>query len=293
MPSTPVKSLQFDDTMPIGMEIIPVDQTYVHASDNLLLPHRASFYCILHFQEGRPVHQVDFVPVNIYPGSYLFVGKNRVQLFDQEQPFKARILLFTADFFCSHAADTRFLNRTPLFNTFDEARQCLLKSTGQLDETWQLLEQEAQLPSDNYTSLLLKNHLANFLLQAEREISKTVKRSAAGSSQEETFYQFRELIEAHFKAQKSLSFYTAQLGLSAKVIARATERITGKTPKQLLDERLLLEAKRLLIHDTEAGKAIGYLLGFTEPTNFIKFFRRHTGFTPAAFRGHYRPGSGQ
>jgi len=61
----------------------------------------------------------------------------------------------------------------------------------------------------------------------------------------------------------------------------------GKTPKQLIDERILLEAKRLLVHSNDPGKIIGLSLGFDEPTNFNKFFKKHTGKTPSEFRASY------
>ena len=78
--------------------------------------------------------------------------------------------------------------------------------------------------------------------------------------------------------------YCEKLFVTEKRLNKATTQILGKTPKQMIDERLLLEAKRLLVHETHTIKEIAYELGFDEPTNFIKYFRKHTQKSPTEFR---------
>jgi AraC-like DNA-binding protein len=102
--------------------------------------------------------------------------------------------------------------------------------------------------------------------------------------------QFKALIEKNYKEQRPVIYYTKLLHVSIKVLSKTTQEIVGRTPKQLIDDRVLLEAKRLLVNSTNAGKTIGYELGFNEPTNFIKYFRRHTGMTPVDFRARYTDG---
>lgn len=285
--------LQFDDTMPIGIETIPIDNRYVQESQSLTSPHRASFFCVLWFIEGTPTHMIDFIPITIKPGSFLFVGKNRLQFFDQHTHFKAKVLLFTDTFFSITVSDNNFLTRTSLFNQYDNNKYCLLEESNTLKEFWNLIEQQEKTVIDSYKPLILRNHLANFLLQAEREAGLITNKATASDNHLEVFFNFKDLLEKHFKEQQSVAFYIEQLNLSGKALARVTQRLSGQTPKQLINERLLLEAKRLLIYNNEAGKSIGYSLGFTDPTNFIKFFRKHTGKSPTAFRKFHHPSEGQ
>jgi AraC-like DNA-binding protein len=77
------------------------------------------------------------------------------------------------------------------------------------------------------------------------------------------------------------------MNISEKRLYHATTTTMGKTPKVIIDEKVMLEAKRLLIHTNLSIKETGYDLGFAEPTNFIKYFRRHTGKTPSEFRESY------
>lgn len=55
----------------------------------------------------------------------------------------------------------------------------------------------------------------------------------------------------------------------------------------MIDDRVMLEAKRLLAHTQDTIKEIGYTLGYDEPTNFIKYFKKHNGQTPVEFREQF------
>ena len=74
------------------------------------------------------------------------------------------------------------------------------------------------------------------------------------------------------------------MGITARRLQQAVAESVGKTPKQLIDDRLLLEAKRLLVYTNHSIKEIGFQLGFEEPTNFSRFFRKQAGHSPAEFR---------
>ncbi|MFG2661621.1 helix-turn-helix domain-containing protein [Streptomyces sp. NPDC048425] len=83
--------------------------------------------------------------------------------------------------------------------------------------------------------------------------------------------------------------YAAALGYSPRSLPRATLAATGRTAKQYADDRGLLEAKRLLRHSGLAAKEVAGWLGFTDTSDFTKFFRLRTGVTPGAFGDRLRP----
>ena len=74
------------------------------------------------------------------------------------------------------------------------------------------------------------------------------------------------------------------MAVSEKKLTKSIAATLGKSPKALIDERIVLEAKRLLVHTNSSIKEIGFDLGFDEPTNFIKYFRKHEAKTPIEFR---------
>jgi AraC-like DNA-binding protein len=86
---------------------------------------------------------------------------------------------------------------------------------------------------------------------------------------------------------KLVSGYALEMNVSEKRLTNATTKTIGKSPKTIIDERVMLEAKRLLIHTNLSMKEIGYDLGFEDPTYFIKYFRKHTNKTPIEFRESY------
>ena len=86
---------------------------------------------------------------------------------------------------------------------------------------------------------------------------------------------FKNLLDEKFRVVKSVSEYAVLMSVSEKKLNRTTSLTLGKTPKQLIDERIILEAKRLLAYTNNSIKEVGFDLGFDEPTNFIKYFRKH------------------
>ena len=101
--------------------------------------------------------------------------------------------------------------------------------------------------------------------------------------------RFLDLVDAGFRTEKKVSAYARRMGVPEKRLQAATAAAFGKSPKALIDERAALEAKRLLVYGGGSVKEIAFALGFEETTNFVKWFRKHAGTTPAGFRARYLP----
>jgi len=285
-----ILQLDFKEDIALGLEFIPIDDYYARTQKNLRIPHRASFYLIFWFKTGTPVHTVDFHPIAPPPDSFLFVRKDAVQFFDQQNKFQSSTVLFTDTFFCENESDHRFLQSSPLFNDFtgNQGPQ-LVTLTNELRDVWHNMQAEEAHQADLFHSALLRKYLHTFMLLAEREHLKQDKNPKMQGANFELFLGFKNLLEEHFRIEKGISFYTEKLFISPKVLTNITQLMLGKTPKQLIDERVVLEAKRLLVHSYNPIKTIGLYLGFDEPTNFNKFFKKHLGQTPAAFRDAFLP----
>ncbi len=91
---------------------------------------------------------------------------------------------------------------------------------------------------------------------------------------DDTFRRYSAALERDFRSSHRVADYAAALGYSPRTLTRATLTATGTTAKQYLDARILLEAKRLLVHTDATAADISRTLGFTEPTDFAKFFRK-------------------
>lgn len=100
----------------------------------------------------------------------------------------------------------------------------------------------------------------------------------------EVYARFRAELERSHATTRRAEDYAHRLGYTVKTLTRACQAATGKPVKQVIDARVALQAQRLLAHTDEPVATIAHRLGFSEPANFGKFFRRHTGTTPGDFR---------
>ncbi|WBU90883.1 AraC family transcriptional regulator [Cellulophaga omnivescoria] len=283
--SSEIQKHGFKEGLPQEFELVNLADLYNNFFDDLIVPHRADFYQIIWFKKGNPRHMVDFNPIDIKPNSILFVDKNSVQCFDENVAVEGEVLLFTDNFFCKTDEDTKFLRGNMLFNDLYSISTIQVKQhTHIYNSIFQFIEQELNTVKDNYQSDILRNYLQNILLLSERERQNQNIAFINKGPDLDCVIKFRDLLDKNFMRQKSVAKYTEQLNVTQKRLSAATLKVMDITPKQMIDARVILEAKRLLVHTLDSVKEIGYTLGFEEPTNFVKYFKKHQGFTPTEFR---------
>lgn len=106
-----------------------------------------------------------------------------------------------------------------------------------------------------------------------------------------TVRKFNLLVEANFKSEHSVSFYAGQLCKSPKTLSNVFAIFNQKTPSQIIQERITVEAKRLLCYTDKSVKHITFELGFEDVSHFSNFFKKNTGLSPSDFR--ISPGRGK
>ncbi len=104
----------------------------------------------------------------------------------------------------------------------------------------------------------------------------------------EAFTAYAAAVEAHYAASREVTWYARQLGYSPRTLSRATQEAVGRSAKQYIDDRVVLEAKRLLAHTGITVSECARRAGFDDPANFSKFFRTRTGLTPGVFAARAR-----
>lgn len=283
-----IKKYSFKQGLPQEFELVGIGELYKYHSDKLATAHRTGFYHILWFQKGSPIHLVDFNPVKIKPNTILFLNKDTVQRFDKNGGFDGKAILFTDTFFCKTDYDTKFLKSTILFNDLFSVSQIQLSKTNSpIIYLFQLIETELKNEKDSAQSDILKNLLHNLLLLSERERRKQGFIEIKKGADLDYVMLFKDLLEADYRKLKKVGDYAKKISVTEKRLNQAISKIFGKSTKQMIDERVLLEAKRLLAHTNKSVKEIGFDLGFDEPTNFIKYFRKHSNSTPVEFREQF------
>jgi len=283
--ATDIKKYNFKPGLPQELEIVDLANLYARSKAIITATHRAGFYHIIWFQQGSPTHWVDFKPKKIKPNTLLFLNKDVVQRFDNKVKYEGKAILFTDGFFCKSETDTKFLRNSILFNDLFTVSEIQVQKQSKIfEELLQQMTEELQNIKDNLQADILQNLLHNFLLQAEREKRKQNFTEIKKGADLDYVILFKDLLEINYKSKKQVSFYTKEILITEKRLNKATTKVLGKTPKELIDDRIMLEAKRILAHTSESVKEIGYDLGFVEPTNFIKYFKKHSKLTPTEFR---------
>ncbi|MES2478859.1 MAG: helix-turn-helix domain-containing protein [Bacteroidota bacterium] len=282
---TDIKKYDFKAGLPQEFEIVDIAELYKDFKDTLTTTHRTGFYHIIWFQQGSPTHLVDFNPIKIKPNTLLFLNKDTVQRFDGKSKFGGKAILFTDSFFCKTETDTKFLRNSILFNDLFSVSQIQVNKQAKLfADLLQQMTDELQKNKDNSQAYILQNLLHNFLLQAERERRKQNFTEVKKGAELDYVMLFKDLLETEYKSQKQVNYYAKEIIITEKRLNQSTTKVLGKTPKEIIDQRIMLEAKRILAYTTESVKEISYDLGFEEPTNFIKYFKKHTNLTPTEFR---------
>jgi AraC-like DNA-binding protein len=246
--------------------------------DVLRRPRRLAYHEIWVFTAGAGLAMIDFEFITCEPGTVLHVRPGQVR--QAPSPVdgagvEATIVLF-AEEFPAHTTDVlSYLRAGP--NAIHTGLPVALRSSMQ-----EVRRAYSEPHSDRRARDVLKLLLAVFVL-------RLAQYTPADASDERDLYErFTAELERSFATIRSADVYASRLGYTAKTLTRACRIATGKTAKRLIDERVALEAKRLLADTRLTAAQIGTRLGFSEPTNFAKFFARVVGSTTREFRRRYR-----
>lgn len=262
-----------------SIEIEVKDLNFIKELPKLLgKPHKTTFYQLVWLTRGEATFRVDFKEVRIRADEVLVISAGQVCAFDTKADYAGKIVLFTSSFFSVSEHDSSFLHTSEILNPVNLNRTVAIcpQLTGKLIS---LLEEELNFPEDNFRAVIAQSYLRIILLEAERRYANSYSfgRNNVGR-------KFYNAVEKHFKENRNADFYVRLLGINEKTLAKEIKALCGKTPKKYIDSRVLLEAKRLLAYSGLSAKEIGINLGFDEPSNFNKYFRKHASLTPVEFR---------
>jgi AraC-like DNA-binding protein len=242
----------------------------------LARPLRPNFHQVVFVTKGRFAYEVDFERRMLAPGQVVWVTPGQVQRLDLPITCKGWLLLFTAD----------AVDQSTLHFELEPPPKVVLGSR-KADIVW-LLSRVRRLVAHEAREVpfALVRHLVSALLVLLRQAAGE-KSSTSTLPAHPAYVLFRAEVERRFAETRRLYDYERVLGYCAKTLTRATLAATGQNAKQYIDQRVALEARRLLCHNQDNVATIASKLGFSEPTNFVKFFRRHAGVSPAVFRAGF------
>ncbi|MGD9160745.1 MAG: helix-turn-helix transcriptional regulator [Desulfobacteraceae bacterium] len=256
--------------------------TFKHPLDQ---PHRVEFYIILFFTKGIGSHFIDFKKYTFRKGSMLFISKGQVQSYEVSPDSDGFLVLFTESFLSKNLIHSEILSLYRLYNYHLHSPALNPEETGEdnfigiINDMYKEYNHSNNFAKEEILRLLVKL----FLLKVER-IKNTLIPRVYNSEMISRFISFRDQLENNFTKTRNISEYAEMLNISYKYLNEICKSVTGITAKQFVDNYIVLEIKRQLATTDISVKELAYEFGFDEPTNFIKFFKKHTLQTPSQFK---------
>jgi AraC-like DNA-binding protein len=249
--------------------------------------HRIPVHLLALVTAGRASFTVDFTLYPCRPGGLLWVRPGQYVGFPPPG-IDATLILFEPEFPYEAAAPLQpaigaggWATAGTYWQPTGDDEEAIVDGVSQLEIDYSRLVAGQDIPIE-----VLRHHLAALLLRVQRLEPEAGPGVAAADSA--VLARFLAEVEHRFTETRQVDEYAKPIGCSVRTLTRASIAATGRTAKQLLDDRVALEAKRLLAESDLSAAEIGAQLGFTEPTNFGRFFARTVGCAPGQFRAESR-----
>ena len=273
-----------------GFEIVPIRTIARNKSDfkhNPEFPHQLDFYNLIFFTEGKGRHFVDFNWFDVKKGSALYLAKEQVNAFELSGDLDGFCLIFTEAYFveCFRTLPSEFVFR--LFNPELLSPVVNVEEESDFLTYFNLLNLEYNNGRPfNKKSIL--DSLFVILISKLEEIKQAQSTRKLDDSKIRLFKRFTSLIETNFSNERSAQFYATELAITYKHLNAISKEVINKTAKNVIDDFIILQAKRILINSEIKSSELSYRLGFEDLTNFTKYFKKKAGLTPKSFKNRFR-----
>jgi len=248
------------------------------------LPKFNEPYYFVVMVDGNASFSIDFNPHDTYGKHILFLSPYQLLNWNFGDSKNIRILQFHGDFYCIEYHKVEVACNGILFNNIYE-KPFISVEDDFFDEITMLFDKIAKFGDVilNYDLAIVRTYLQLILALCSKEKQSTQK-SIEKSLKKPDIFNFRTMLDTHFAASKSVVFYANLYGLSVNAFSKKVKKNYGKAPSKLIQERLILEAKRLLHLTNKNIKEISAELGFEDEFYFSRYFKKEVGVSPKTFR---------
>lgn len=271
-------------TRKYGPELL-VDVAFVREMAAFILhgPHTLAFYDIILVTEGRGTFTLDGVRYRGRPGVLFFTTPGQIRTW-HVRDFDGICLFFPALFLEEFFNDPLFLQRLPYFHAPGDGAATTLSPQRAAQLQRRLVAMQRELHRLRPDSVhLLRAQVYELLIALARAYA-----AVHGGDVERTpnlmVLRYREMIEQWVMSRRQVGTYAQELGISPGYLNTLCQRHAGRSAKALIADRLVLEARRLLLYTNESAARIAATLSFEDPSYFSRFFRAHTGRSPRQFQ---------
>jgi AraC-like DNA-binding protein len=245
-------------------------------------PHRHNSYVLVFFTKGSGTHEIDFDVFTIQAGSMFFLQPGQMHHWNLSDDVEGFVIFYSQEMYNLYFGQ-KTIGDYPFYSSVHNKPEMV----------FDLAESKAILPYFNTMIAETKeNHrfkqdkIMNLLdcihIEIARKYTETNLHEA--HSYNVKMKSFEVILEKNFKIEKTPSFYASQLHITLKHLNRICNEILQKTTTEVITDRIILEAKRMLMDKKMTVNEIATALGYDDYSYFTRLFKKHTKITPSAFR---------
>lgn len=268
---------------------LPLNDTFsVKVTDMcefLNTPVQLSGGAILYCMSGHGTISINVQEHKISAGSEMFfLPRSIFMLVEATSSFQVILFTFTPHMFenAAYRLDTVFFHYLRDYPVY--------KHTPHSDDLSRPMFEFLLASYNDSENIFREEILSNCLRNIMLNISDKVRRNYIGSQREEDnrkaelLHRFADLVTIHFVRHRDVAFYADELCISKSYLATVTRSMIGKTPKQLIDNRIIQEIKIMLTLSNASLQEIVDHLNFPDQSYLGRFFKHHTGVSPSEYR---------
>ncbi|KRB55642.1 AraC family transcriptional regulator [Flavobacterium sp. Root186] len=247
---------------------------------------------VLYLPEGYEI-TIDFKQYQTSSPSLFFINSNQYLQINKEGKKQGYFMYYNRDFYCVQIHDAEVACDGLLFNNIFEMPMTALpdKEVLFVEGIYNQIQEEFDAP-DSSLEEMIRTYLKQLIIKATRiwKIQQLGVLNDEPSKEMDFFRDFSRLVEIHFRTKHTVADYADILGVAPKTLSNKFNRLELTQPNDIIKDRIILEAKRLLGYSSLSVKEIAYQLGYEDPAYFNRLFTNKVGDTPSNFKKKYLQG---
>lgn len=288
MKTTVLNIDQFKNSKVLNNVYVNMFSNHIRLNQDLInKPHSHNFYLCVLFTEGTGTHEIDFNSYSINPGKVFFLKPGQTHFWKFDTKPKGYIFFHSQEFYEMTFVNHRLKN-FPFYYSYQNPPVIELRSNDiDFQKKFKNLYQE-YLKSEIFRNLKIVNIINDIYIDLTREYTSDLDLSDNFNSRYLNILEsFEHLLDQSYNEQKLPKYYADKLNISTKHLNRVVKQTINKTTNQMISERVILEAKRLIVHSNTSLSIISESLDFSDYAYFSKYFKTKTGITPLDFKRKY------
>lgn len=258
-------------------------------ADQITQNHKVNSYILIFIEDNLGKHSIDYTDFYYTKGTILAIRKNKAHHFYKNNKVRGYFLIFNEEFLNSYLNQREVSKTIQMFNEVLVSPKTQLKE-GEFVEVFYFLRQienEFSERLDEYSFRIIRSLLHILITLMHRIKSKGYNKEQLSNYLRE-FIKFQNLLENDYSKSKKVNYYANKLGFSTKKLNTIVQYIADKPVKSFIDDLVIIKAKSFLLNSSLSVKEVAFKLGFKDPTNLYKYFKKHTNYTPETFRKQYK-----